>query len=85
MNTWLISVAVVVIAVGTCMIVLVIHGTVSKTRWGINFWWSGECPSCHSHRNMIRIPRNLRQFLWGGGTCGHCGLEVDKWNRPVGS
>jgi hypothetical protein len=79
------SLTVLAVVFGLCMIgvLLVIFGTIFKTRWGINFRWSGECPACHNHRNMVRIPRNLRQALWGGGTCTHCGLEVDKWNRPV--
>jgi ABC-type uncharacterized transport system permease subunit len=65
--------------------VAVVLGTVFKSRWGINLRWSGECPRCHNHRKIFRIPRNVRQFLWGGGTCNRCGLEVDKWNRPIAS
>jgi len=64
---------------------LVIHGTIFKTRWGINTETQIECPGCHKLRGQIRTPRNLRQALWGGGTCDRCGLEVDKWNRPVSS
>jgi hypothetical protein len=82
---WLMALVAVFFVLGTWMIILIIHGSISKTRWGINFGWSGVCPACHNHRKMIRIPRNFRQFLWGGGTCGSCGLEVDKWNTPVGS
>jgi len=62
---------------------LIVHGTIYKTRWGINFISSIECPGCHLVRGIFRMPRNLRQFLWGGGTCPHCGLEVDKWQRPI--
>jgi hypothetical protein len=32
---------------------------------------------------QIRIPRNLQQTLWGGLTGDQCGLETDKWNRPI--
>ena len=64
-------------------ILLVIHGTIFKRRWGINTVAQVECPSCHKMHGQIRIPRNLRQTLWGGYTCDQCGLEVDKWNRPI--
>jgi len=82
MNLW-IALAVALIVVGTSMIALIVNGSIYKTSRGINFGWSGECPGCYNHRNMIRIPRNFRQFLWGGDTCNRCGLEVDKWNRPL--
>ncbi len=62
---------------------LVIHGTIFKTRWGINTARQSECPSCHKTYGQIRIPRNLRQTLWGGFTCDQCGVETDKWNRPI--
>src|SRR5437016_2215940 len=62
---------------------LVIHGTIFKTRWGVNTAAQIECPGCHRIRSQIRTPRNLRQALWSGSTCDHCGLEVDKWNRPT--
>jgi len=69
-----------VIVLGT---LLVVFGTMRKSRWGINPVSSIECPGCHRVGGPIRRPRNVRQFLWGGGTCPHCGLEVDKWNRPI--
>jgi hypothetical protein len=47
-------------------ILLIIHGTIFKTRWGINAAVQVECPSCHKMHGQIRIPRNLRQTLWGG-------------------
>jgi hypothetical protein len=64
-------------------ILLVIHGTIFKTRWGVNTATEAECPGCHKMHGQIRIPRNLRQTLWGGFTCDECGLETDKWNRPI--
>ena len=64
-------------------ILLVVHGTIFKTRWGINLSSPIECPGCHRMHGQIRTPRNLRQALWGGYTCDQCGLEVDKWNRPI--
>jgi hypothetical protein len=68
-----------VLAVG---MILVIHGTIFKTRWGVNASTHIECPGCHKMHGQIRTPHNLRQMLWGGFTCT-CGIEVDKWNRPI--
>ena len=64
-------------------VLLVIHGTIFKTRWGINAAVRIECPGCHALHGQIRTPGNLRQLLWGAFTCSRCGLEVDKWNRPI--
>ena len=62
---------------------LVIHGTIFKTRWGVNAATRIDCPGCQKTHGQIRTPRNLRQMLWGGFTCSYCGVEVDKWNRPI--
>jgi hypothetical protein len=75
-----------ILVVGGMLVVgllLIIHGTVFKTRWGINAGDTFECPSCHKIHSQIRAPRNFRQALWGGFTCDQCGLEADKWNRPI--
>jgi len=62
--------------------VLVVYGTISKNRWGINL---GEvsCPRCNKVFPKVRRPQSHRQALWGGGTCANCGIEVDKWGREV--
>ena len=64
--------------------VLVIYGTIARNRWGINadpiF-----CPRCNTPLPQIRKPQNIRQTLWGGGTCPKCGAELDKWGRDVTS
>jgi hypothetical protein len=83
MNLWMMALVAATVGLCTSMIFLIIRGSIHKTRWGINFGWSGECPACHNHRSFFRIPQNSRQCLWGGGTCNRCGLEVDKWNRPL--
>jgi hypothetical protein len=41
------------------------------------------CPNCGEPAPAIRKPRNRRQRLWGGATCEECGVEYDKWGRPV--
>jgi hypothetical protein len=62
--------------------VLVVHGTIAKTRWGINLT-PVSCPKCGSPVPQVRHPENAQQALWGGGTCVKCGAEVDKWGREV--
>jgi hypothetical protein len=51
-------------------------------RWGINPHVP-PCLSCGAIPPRLRIPKNWRQFAWGGWTCPQCGLELDKWGRPV--
>ncbi len=63
-------------------VLLVIYGTVTKNSWGINLD-PVFCPRCKTPFPAIRTPRNIRQAMWGGGTCQACGLEVDKWGREV--
>lgn len=61
---------------------VLIWGTVTKNRWGINL---GEvsCPRCNAPLPKTRPPRSLRQRLWGGWTCPACGAEIDKWGREL--
>jgi hypothetical protein len=76
------AIAFLSIGVLLCAVVVVL-GTIRKTKWGINPVGSLECPRCHTVQGAIRLPRSMRAALWGGYTCHHCGTEVDKWNRPV--
>lgn len=61
-------------------ILLVAFGTVTKNSWGINTK-PLSCPACGFPVPQVREPNSLRQVLWGGGRCGKCGCEVDKWGR----
>jgi hypothetical protein len=63
--------------------VLVAYGTVAKNRWGINLA-PVPCPRCGTVFPGRRQPQSTRQYLWGGGTCAQCGIEVDKWGREMG-
>ena len=63
-------------------ILLVAFGTVTKNRWGINLE-PVNCPACGSLMPKVRRPASLKQALWGGGTCGKCGCEIDKWGRLI--
>jgi hypothetical protein len=61
-------------------ILLVAFGTVTKNQWGMNLE-SVNCPACGSPMPQVRQPKSLKQALWGGGTCGKCGCQMDKWGR----
>ena len=62
---------------------LVVRDTVRRRgRWGVNAR-PVHCPNCGEPAPAIREPRNRRQHLWGGATCEECGIEYDKWGRPV--
>ena len=63
-------------------ILLVAFGTVTKNGWGINLE-PVNCPACGSPMPQVRQPKSLRQAFWGGGTCGKCGREMDKWGRLI--
>jgi len=63
-------------------IVLVVYGTVTKNRWGINLE-PVNCPRCMSALPQIRQPKSRREQLWGGWTCEKCGCKVDKWGREI--
>jgi RNase P subunit RPR2 len=40
------------------------------------------CPKCKTPFPAIRIPKSFREAMWGGWTCAHCGLSVNKLGRP---
>jgi hypothetical protein len=61
---------------------LVWFATSRKNKFGINFT-KAVCPNCQVELPANRKPANLRQFLWGGWTCGNCGCETDKWAKRV--
>lgn len=73
---------VILFSVLFCLLGLVIYGTVAKNRWGINMY-PLKCPRCDAPLSEVRVPKSLRQALWGGTTCMSCGTEVDKWGRKI--
>ena len=62
--------------------VAVVVGSMRKSKWGINLQ-AVNCPRCGTVQPRVRKPGNARQAMWGGSTCPGCGLELDKWGRPV--
>jgi DNA-directed RNA polymerase subunit RPC12/RpoP len=63
-------------------LVLVIHGTIVKNRWGVNLR-RVECPDCGTVMGRVRVPASGEQAMWGGYTCPACKSELDKWGRRV--
>ena len=62
---------------------LVLIDTVrQKGRFGINVRVP-NCPKCGQPAPVIRKPKSIRQFLWGGCTCTKCGCEIDKWGNEI--
>ena len=70
---------------GGLAIYALVVGTKEKGKWGVNLTPPTACPACAAPLPMTRIPKNLRQALWGGWTCSGCGKELDKWGRVVGA
>ncbi len=52
-------------------------------KMGVNLASDLKCPKCGAAFPTFRIPKNYRQFMWGGWTCKQCGGEFDKWLLPV--
>jgi hypothetical protein len=68
---------------GFAVIALMIRDTIrQRGKWGLNFKPTA-CTECGTPAPQVRLPANWRQATWGGWTCAECGLELDKWGRPI--
>jgi hypothetical protein len=73
----------VVILAGVAVgVVLVIHGTIVKNRWGVNLR-RVQCPNCATVMGRVRMPTSGERAMWGGYTCPTSKCELDKWGRPI--
>jgi hypothetical protein len=80
----LVAIAVLImLALGTGAALVARDTFRQRGRWGINLK-PIRCPGCGEPAPTVRKPKNRQQALWGGVTCDACGLEYDKWGRPVG-
>jgi hypothetical protein len=61
---------------------VVVAALLVKSNFGFTFE-PVACPRCRVPVPRWRKPRNAQQFLWGGHTCHNCGLNIDKWGRPL--
>ncbi|MGL5838537.1 MAG: hypothetical protein ACRCY3_08570 [Sphingorhabdus sp.] len=66
--------------------ILVIHGTIFKTRWGVNHKGT-YCPKCGA-----KLSPPLQKTWWGAWTkdsywanctCFTCKIKVDLWGRQI--
>ena len=71
-----VSIAVLVAVIGVPLI-LVIHGTRVKNKWGLstNAHAPTSCPRCQGAAFVVRVG------MWGGWKCAACDAEFDKWGR----
>jgi len=53
-----------------------------KSKLGINFK-RVYCPLCITKQPIMRMPKNERQALYGGGTCSGCQAELDKYGDVI--
>lgn len=42
-----------------------------------------DCPDCGTPQPLQRKPKNIREVLWGGGTCPECGCEMDRRGAKI--
>jgi hypothetical protein len=61
----------------------IVKGTKQKSGVGINLSPPTACPQCGTSLPQVRVPKNIRQAMWGGWTCESCGIELDKWGRHL--
>ena len=74
-----ISVVVVVATVGA----VIIYSSIRRRgAWGINVK-EVCCPRCGKEMPAVRKPSSLKQTMFGGWSCQHCGCEMDKWGHAV--
>jgi len=73
---------IIVVSIGIALSLVVIDTVRQKGRFGINLGVP-NCPKCSQKVPVIRKPKTIRQFLWGGGTCTKCGCEIDKWGNEI--
>lgn len=42
-----------------------------------------KCPKCGQEQPKIRIPKGIKEALWGGWTCENCGCKMDKYGNEI--
>lgn len=94
-NNYLAFIFLIVVALWIWGGIYVFRDTKNKSgRWGLNInpikdWRLNpasiltevKCPNCDYVLPRIRVPKSLKQILWGGWTCSNCGQETDKWGK----
>ena len=53
-----------------------------KSKWGINLKKT-NCPNCGKTQPKFRIPKGIKEVMWGGWTCQNCGCKIDKYGQRI--
>jgi hypothetical protein len=71
----------IIVVVALVFFVIIVYGTVAKTKWGINLSRI-QCPTCGKTQSRgPRVPADAYEAKWGGMTCADCATKMDKWGR----
>jgi len=42
-----------------------------------------KCPKCRTEQPLFRLPKGVKEALWGGWTCENCGCKMDKNGKEI--
>jgi len=42
-----------------------------------------RCPKCGIEQPKLRLPKGIKEALWGGWTCEKCGCKMDKYGNEI--
>jgi hypothetical protein len=54
----------------------------TNNGWGINLI-KVNCPNCDIAQPVMRIPKDIKELLWGGWTCRKCECKMDKYGKII--
>jgi RNase P subunit RPR2 len=69
-------------ALAFVLIIFFVKASKNKSKFGINLKRT-YCPVCNTKQPIIRIPRSINQFLFGGTTCPKCHANLDKYGNVI--
>jgi len=84
MSLNIIVLIILTVVVSITVLYLIIRLWPRTGKMGINVE-KVNCPLCGEKAPIVRAPKNMKQFLWGGWTCVKCGCEMDKYGIQINS
>ena len=42
-----------------------------------------KCPKCGKKQKFVRVPKDIKEAVWGGYTCPNCGCKMDKFGKEI--